>query len=98
MVMAIFWKRGPFRYNGGEVKVVLGRAECEDYVELLRVRVALQFHVFCVCMFTHPPLFHHCSPQICSDGDDLFFGSGALSGAMGRKLRQFWEGGSARIV
>jgi hypothetical protein len=46
MVMAIFLKWSPFRYNGGEVKVVLGRAGCEDYVELPHVRVALQFPVY----------------------------------------------------
>ena len=56
MVMAIFLKWSPFRYNGGKVKVVLGRGECEDYVELPCVRMALQFHIFvCVCVFTYPP-------------------------------------------
>ena len=56
MVMAIFLKRSPFRYNRGEVKVVLGREGCEDHVELPHVRVALQFHVcFDVCVHVSPP-------------------------------------------
>ena len=56
MVMAIFLKWSPFRCNGGEVKVVLGRGGCEDYIELLRVHVALQFHVFlCVYVYVSPP-------------------------------------------
>ena len=46
MVMAIFLKWSSFRCNGGEVKVVLGREVCEDYVELPHVRVALQFPVY----------------------------------------------------
>ena len=56
MLIAFFLKWSPFRYNGGEVKVVLGRGECEDYVELLRVHVALQFHVFFyVYVYVSPP-------------------------------------------
>ena len=56
MVMAIFLKWSPFRCNGGEVKVVLGREGCEDYVELPCVRIALQFHIFlCVCVYVSPP-------------------------------------------
>ena len=56
VVMAIFLKWSPFRYNGGEVKVVLGRAGCEDYVELPHVRVALQFPVYLyVYVYVSPP-------------------------------------------
>jgi hypothetical protein len=50
MVMAIFLKRSPFRHNGGEVKVVLGRERCQDHAELPHVRVALQFHI---CFYVH---------------------------------------------
>ena len=40
----------------GEIKVILGREGCEDYVELPHVRVALQFHVFlCVYVYVSPP-------------------------------------------
>ena len=73
MVMAIFLKWSPFRYNGGEVKVVLRRQGCEDYVELPHVRVALQFRI---CFYVHvyvSLLPHYCSPQICGDVDRLFF-------------------------
>ena len=56
MVMAIFLKWSPFRYNGGEVKVVLGREGYEDHVELPHVRVALQFHIcFYVHVYVSPP-------------------------------------------
>jgi hypothetical protein len=56
MVMAIFLKWGPFRCNGGEVKVILGREGCEDYVELPHVRVALQFRIcFYVYVYVSPP-------------------------------------------
>ena len=67
MVMAIFLKWSPFRCNGGEVKVVLGRGGCEDYVELPHVRVALQCPVYlCVCVHLPPPPPPHCySPRIC---------------------------------
>ena len=66
MVMAIFLKWSPFRCNGGGVKVVLGRGECEDYVELPHVRVALQCPVYlCVCVHLPPPPPHCCSPRIC---------------------------------
>ena len=58
MVMANFLKWSPFRCNGGEVKVILGREGCEDYVELPHVRVALQFPVYLyvyVHSFPHLP-------------------------------------------
>ena len=72
MVMAIFLKWGPFRCNGGEVKVVLGREGCEDHVEPPHVRVALQFHICFMYVFTCPPLPHFYSPQICGNGDGHF--------------------------
>ena len=55
MVMAIFLKWSSFRSMGGKVKVVLGRGGCEDYIELLRVHVALQFHVF-LCVYVYVSL------------------------------------------
>ena len=56
MVMAIFLKWSSFRCNGGKVRRVLGRGECEGHVELPHVRVALQHPVYlCVCVFTCPP-------------------------------------------
>ena len=54
MVMAIFLKWNPFRYNGGKVEVVLGREVREDYVELPHVRVALQFHI-CFDVYVYVP-------------------------------------------